>query len=217
MSSCGCNGNCNCGSVTVFADLLLGPQGPTGPTGSGGQGPIGPTGPNGIGATGPTGSGGAAGPTGPTGPTGPGVTGPTGTTGPTGGGATTSGAFTGTLSGMTVATTGSVQYDINGTVCTLTVVNTISGTSNATSMNLSGLPSQCQPLTMLPVCICSQTQDNSVVGLGEAFYVGGGTFAMSVVRTVTGANPQQVTAGNNFTNTGTKGLSAGWTITYSLS
>jgi hypothetical protein len=190
-----------CGQgLTVFSDLLIGPQGPTGPTGSG------PTGPTGVGGGGPPG------PAGPTGPSGTGPTGPTGA-----GGVPSSGTFTGTLSGMTATTTGTVQYDINGTVCTLTVVNTISGTSNSLSMNLSGLPSQCQPLTMLPVPICAQVQNNSVVGIGQAFYVGGGTFAISPLFTVTGANPQQVIGGNNFTNTGTKGLSAGWTITYSLS
>lgn len=57
---------------------------------------------------------------------------------------TVSGSFTGTLTGMSAGGTGTVNYIIlNNTICVMQI--SILGTSNTTSMTLTGIPAPCQP------------------------------------------------------------------------
>ncbi len=55
------------------------------------------------------------------------------------------GEFTATLTGFTSATTGQITYERIGDVVSLSVRTDITGTSNATTMTLTGLPVQIIP------------------------------------------------------------------------
>jgi hypothetical protein len=118
--------------------------------------------------------------------------------------------FTGTLTGMTVATTGNVDYVISGGYCTLNVGVNITGTSNTTALSMTGLPAQVRPARNITVP-CSALSDNGVSMNGTAS-IAGGTISFSQW-TVAGT---RVTDGL-FTAAGTKGVLAGWTVTYPLS
>ena len=56
-----------------------------------------------------------------------------------------SGSFTGTLTGMTASTTGTVDYTIIGDIVTLSIASNITGTSNATTMTMTGMPADLWP------------------------------------------------------------------------
>jgi hypothetical protein len=189
-------------------------SGPTGPTGPSGTGPIGPTGPTGV--VGPTGPGvGATGPSGPTGPSGGGPTGPTGgigafgPTGPTGGPANSSAQFTATLTGMASATTGAINYEIVGKMCTLTAPGGIFGTSSANTMTMTGLPVACQPATGVPIVTCGALVSGAAGGFFGACSVSGSTVTFSL-----SGGAQYSSTG--FAASAQKGLPGGWTITYPL-
>lgn len=55
------------------------------------------------------------------------------------------GSFTGTLTGFTATVTGTVDYSIVGDIVTLSVATDITGTSNATTMTLTGMPADLYP------------------------------------------------------------------------
>lgn len=146
-----------------------GPPGPEGPQGEPGEpGPAGPEGPQGdpgpTGATGATGATGSTGSTGATGPPGPqGDPGPTGATGaqgiqgiqgPAGVPGYTDGTFTATCTGMTTTVTGTARYAQVGKQATV-VLPMLSGTSNATTLSITGLPVGLRPAidTRIPVSL----------------------------------------------------------------
>jgi hypothetical protein len=118
--------------------------------------------------------------------------------------------FTGTLTGMTGATTGTVRYIITSrSIVTLQAAFT--GTSAAgapgNAMTMTGLPAQVTPPTVGTTVPCILT-DNSLtqlIGWASVNTVGVITFGL-------GANPNF----SGFTSGGTKGLPSGWTITYPL-
>lgn len=115
------------------------------------------------------------------------------------------GSFTGTLSDMASTTTGTVNYSIFAGHCTLYVDANIFGTSNATSMQLSGLPAATQPASSRTV-ICETTDSGGLVASKA-----------SVSSLVTfGKLSGSAYASNGFTSSGSKGLPAGWQITYKL-
>ena len=122
------------------------------------------------------------------------------------------GSFTGTLTGMTGATTGTINYRVANGVCTLTALATIPGTSNTTSMGMTGLPVVCQPggIPQVPSCL--------IINNGAQFLLGGcsingGTIAFLLSQQASGFTQLSNAA---FTNSGTKGIGLGWTITYPL-
>jgi len=115
------------------------------------------------------------------------------------------GSFTGTLTGMSAATTGTVEYRRTGSKVTLFVTADISGTSNATAMTLTGLPAACQP-TSAQSGFCTATYDNGT-GPNAAMYIVSG----AVVNLYLGTSGY-----GTWTNSGTKGLMAGWSITYEV-
>lgn len=121
----------------------------------------------------------------------------------------TSGSFTGTLTGMGGATTGTVYYTTNGNVVHLYVTGNITGTSNATSMTLTGLPSNVQP-TQAQWGTSINMLDNSTAITGYWRFSAG---AYSVVK-FSGALTNFTDTG--FTAAGTKGLSAGWSMMYMI-
>lgn len=121
-------------------------------------------------------------------------------------------SFTGTLTGYATPPTGTVKYRIianaagTGKICRLYIEASISGTSNADTMTMTGLPAACTPsVAARGVC---QLADNSGSVVGEWQIAAAGTtitFACDTPFSVTG-----------FTTSNTKGLSAGWQIEYAL-
>lgn len=124
----------------------------------------------------------------------------------------TEGSFTATLTGMSGATTGTVSYRITanaagtGKRCMLYISSSISGTSNTTAMTMTGLPAACQPTGFRsPVC---SLLDNSVDVIAlAALSSGSGTITFLI---------DTPFSGTGFTNSGSKGLSVGWTMEYAL-
>jgi hypothetical protein len=134
----------------------------------------------------------------------------------------TTGSFTGTLSGFSgAAPTGPINYTIignntTGGVCFLTTASIgITGTSNSTSMSMSGLPAACTPATGSPDVMCIALNNSNIV-LAEVFIITGGLF-FNPCKTTTGANPQFTSfVSSGWTASGTKGINQGWTISYTL-
>lgn len=122
------------------------------------------------------------------------------------------GSFTGTLTGMTASTTGTVNYQIiansagTGKACRLYIAALIQGTSNTTALTMTGLPAACTPsVTVETVCTAV---DNGTTAATYASI----TASTTTINFGTDA-PFSLTG---WTNSGTKGLNAGWTITYQL-
>ncbi len=120
------------------------------------------------------------------------------------------GSFTGTITGVTVATTGTVFYKIAGGSCTLYVTGNIFGTSNTNAMTMTGVPAICRPSVQRNI-VCSDIIDDSISVFGVAGVGTGGGITFSTMQP-SGARviPSTFTAANN------KGLSTGWTVTYPL-
>lgn len=121
------------------------------------------------------------------------------------------GSFTGTLTGMSGATTGTVSYRVvansagTGKVCYLWIENTISGTSNTTAMTMTGLPAACQPAaTRYPPLIYAVDNSNAVSALAQ---VASGTITFFT---------DEPLSATGWTNSGTKGLNGGWSMAYPL-
>lgn len=118
---------------------------------------------------------------------------------------TTTGTFTGTLTGMGSATTGTVTYIIVGAMCILRGL--FSGTSNATSMTMTGLPAAVRPTAAAVAVPCYLTDNGAVCGGWGRITSGGDTITF-------GKGIDNNTSG--FTNSGTKGLASGWIMAYPL-
>ena len=122
------------------------------------------------------------------------------------------GSFTGTLTGMSGATTGTIAYKIvadsagTGKECILYAGSSITGTSNTTAMTMTGLPAACTPAAA--VSPITHATDNSTVVVAMAEIGGAGTTVTFYV--------DQPFSNTGFTNTGTKGLYGGWTMKYPL-
>jgi len=123
------------------------------------------------------------------------------------------GSFTGTLTGMSGSTTGTVTYLITGGTIRLWLNGgAITGTSNTTAMTMTGLPAAVTPTSARAVS--TFVENNSVtsnVGLASVSSSSVITFGIA---TVSGSYTPINTSG--FTNSGTKGLGADWTISYPL-
>jgi hypothetical protein len=119
-----------------------------------------------------------------------------------------SGSFTATLTGMSASTTGTINYLRMGyLIAMFTNGAAFTGTSNATSMTMTGLPALISPANTHS-CVCYVT-DN-------------GTEFMPALATITGSTVtfRMLNAGvyssTGFTNSGTKGLGSGWSIVFPL-
>lgn len=122
------------------------------------------------------------------------------------------GSFTGTLTGMTASTTGTVTYRIvansagTGKLCHLRIASAIEGTSNTTALTMTGLPAACTPT--VSVWVSTNVRDNTTSVPGAAFI----DASTSTIEFYTDS-PFSATG---FTNSGTKGLSRGWQIMFGL-
>jgi hypothetical protein len=124
----------------------------------------------------------------------------------------TEGTFTGTLTGMDAATNGTVIYRIvsnsagTGKLCTLQLETSTLGTSNTTAMTMTGLPAACTPALTVRLPTVLVDTGNSNMGMITI------TASASTITFYTDAN----LSATGFTNSGTKGLSGGWQISYAL-
>ncbi len=123
-----------------------------------------------------------------------------------------SGTFAGTLTGFSgTAPSGTFHYTIAGNICTVSLANpsNVSGTSNATTMTLTGLPSVCQPAVQQPAMPCTLVDNNQfVAGAASVFQSGTVTFYRLVAAT-------GVYSATGFTASSTKGMDS-TVFTYSL-
>jgi hypothetical protein len=102
------------------------------------------------------------------------------------------GSFVGTLTGMTAGTAGTVNWVANGHTVTLTC-GIIQGTSNATTMTMTGLPAYLWPVSNQTVLPMLEDAGNNLVGRGDIAAASG---------VITFYKDQ---SGNGFTATGLKG------------
>lgn len=115
--------------------------------------------------------------------------------------------FSGTLSGMTGATTGNIEYSLGADgLVTLYRQTALTGTSNATSMELSTLPAFLRPKADIYTHML-QFIDNNIAIVGLAFVSNSGVIGFRVGTAL---------SATGFTNSGTKGLQAGWQMGYRL-
>jgi hypothetical protein len=122
------------------------------------------------------------------------------------------GTFTGTLTGMSGTTTGPVTYTIAGGICILT--GSLLGTSNAGTMTLTGLPSQCQPATQTQVIPCNLVNDGDNVSGAAIVIPGSGTITFDIGETSIITNYLALNYAG-FLSTGAKGMNF-TTIIYTL-
>lgn len=122
------------------------------------------------------------------------------------------GSFQGTLTGMVAATAGTVKYIRIGNRVTLWIDTTIAGTSNTTAMTMTGLPASLTPAAVRNVP-CTQMFNSGVATWAEAVIASNSIITFLGV-TLTSSLVQSAAA--LLANTGTKGLQAGWTLTYTL-
>lgn len=124
-----------------------------------------------------------------------------------------SGSFTGTITGCTTVVTGTFHYTIANNICTISLANltNVTGTSNSTSMTLTGLPAVCQPATQQPLCLCI-VEDNSVAALALALIIQSGT--VTFFKATFPAGVLSISS-SGFTGSGTKGMDS-TVLTYSL-
>ena len=123
------------------------------------------------------------------------------------------GSFTGTLTGMSSATTGTVSYKIfansagTGKSCVVYIAANITGTSNTTAMTMTGLPAAIRPTTAVFVpCLVFDNGATQPDGCADISASGS---------TITFYTDDPLSAGG-FTGSGTKGLERGWSIEYAL-
>ena len=128
---------------------------------------------------------------------------------------TESGSFTGTLTGMTASVTGTVNYRRVNNLVTLYLTSVLSGTSNTTAMTLTGMPAAIYPTGFRSAITEATDNGNSVLSL--ATVDSSGVVSFNVYSTSLVANRVSAIQVNPFTNSGGKGLSSGWTLTYAIS
>jgi hypothetical protein len=112
------------------------------------------------------------------------------------------GQFTGTLTGVSGTVTQQFTYVRSGGITAIYCNPGISGTSNADTMTITGVPAAAQPIT--PQSILCRLTDNGTVQLGVVG-VGSGTLIFGL-----GASG----APTGFTPSGSKGLPGGWSILF---
>ena len=123
----------------------------------------------------------------------------------------TSGSFTGTLTGFASGPTGTVNYHKIGSRVTLYLTAQISGTSNATTLTMTGLPAAVRPVNAISVMVTS-VLDTGTPNFGNADIASAGSTITFAVPNGTKGN----TSTSGFTNSGTKGLTATWQMTYDV-
>ncbi len=117
----------------------------------------------------------------------------------------TTGSFTITLTGFTAGVTGTAIYSITNNVVTL-FIPILTGTSNAGTMTATGIPAAITPATThagFPVGVEDNTVQPTLPGRADVLTNNTMQFFLKL-------------DGTAFTNSGTKGLPFGLTVTYNL-
>jgi hypothetical protein len=114
------------------------------------------------------------------------------------------GSFTGTQTGYAASLTPTIKWRKTGDRVTLYLETASTGTSNATTMTLTGMPSNLYPATVSVVL--SISTDNGTQAAGHASVSTSGTVTFGLTAAALGG----------YTGSGTKGLAAGWQISYSI-
>lgn len=132
----------------------------------------------------------------------------------------TSGTFTATFaSGCTTTPTATFNYTTDGLTATLSLTGSnFTCTSNSGQISITGTPAAAIPAHQHEVA-CYDVEDNGNPNLMAACRMtSGGTLSVGMCTTGSPGAPYVncSPAGGNFTSSGTKGVTLGWTITYSL-
>ena len=125
----------------------------------------------------------------------------------------TTGSFTGALTGLTSSINVSVNYTINGTICTLYSASGNNGTSNSSTMTMTGLPSAVQTANSQFASTTMIDNGSFVVGTG---YIASGTSTIYFGKLVVSGTNVTYDNPSSFTSSGTKGLPIEWIMTYPL-
>lgn len=124
------------------------------------------------------------------------------------------GSFTGTITGCTTSPTGTIAYQRIGNIVTLWCEAGVTGTSNASTLTMTGLPAIVQPAgaskKVFSAFMTDGTAGSVAIGVGQVL---AGTATFSIGSTSGGL---LISTASAWTASGTKGLSAGWTMTYSV-
>lgn len=124
-----------------------------------------------------------------------------------------SGSFTATLTGMTIATTGTVFYRVAAGVAYLWCPSGMGGTSNSTSMTMTGLPAAVKPTSDHYVPTSIDTVGSFAAGMG--LIAAGSQTILFSDSVVSGVRVTWSVTGFNGGGLG-KGIHAGWTFSYPL-
>jgi hypothetical protein len=127
---------------------------------------------------------------------------------------TASGSFTGEITGVVGTVTGTVNYRRVNNVVTLYLNAALTGTSDALTLTLEGIPVAIRPVSSRVVPTDLVDDANELLGVAVVDSTGEIEFYLYATNTVT--NRVAVTT-NTFTNSGTKGLNSGWTLSYTIS
>jgi hypothetical protein len=114
------------------------------------------------------------------------------------------GTETVTLTGFTTTVTGLIVWCKIGRRVTITLPSAISGTSNTTAFTMTGLPKEICPETVKRGLVEATDNGTDVVAL---FSLSGTTLTLST---------DAPFSATGWTNSGTKGLSAGWQCSWLL-
>lgn len=126
-----------------------------------------------------------------------------------------SGTFTGTLTGFTTTVTVTWNYILAAGMVTLYCKTGVSGTSNSSSMDLTGIPTNLAPNYNSVSLVGGGLVNSGGSVLGVATYTGTpGTMVFGLAPVST--NLVFVAAVNNFTASGTKGVGAGCLFSYPI-
>jgi hypothetical protein len=117
---------------------------------------------------------------------------------------------------MSATTTGIINWTRSGNLVTLYASAAITGTSNATTFTMTGLPTELTPAAAEQKIFTWGLEDNTTTNLfGQANIASTGiiTFNLAVAGTT---SPYYLSGTGGFTASGTKGLRPGWTVMYTL-
>jgi hypothetical protein len=124
------------------------------------------------------------------------------------------GNFTGTLTGCTSTTTGTMYWDRTGNIVTLYTPSSITCTSNTTAMTLTGLPATITPANSQAVACAAMENNGAGLVVGECVANPVSENIIFAPGIVTGSYLEASTTG--FTSSGTKGIQSGWSMTYAV-
>jgi hypothetical protein len=116
------------------------------------------------------------------------------------------GTFIGTLTGCTTAPTATFYWCRAGDIITISLGSNLTATSNAVTLTVTGLPAALQPARQQQ-CAATVFDNGSPVPAWVQVLAGSGTITFLTFST---------SNGNGWTNSGTKGPYASFSITYKL-